>query len=624
MILLLGFLPPPQPDELLYSILARYRARSASMSPKAMLRILFGSSTASAVLDLPCNIGAFCHVLPYGAPFDEDYFIWHHTLFPLYQPFVSEEQASLTYGEMLGKDGRSIAARLGVMASSIRTNVFIKFCPACFHEEIYRYGEAYWHRLHQIAGVLVCPTHQALLQDSGVKVHEFNKHEFHPASPLVCNPLSQQENMSNQTFCDLLDLASDVEWLLNNRLPQRDLAWYREAYIRLLISAGLATQNGRVDQRSMHEEILKRYSYEFLQLVQSPVSYDDKTNWLMSLVRKPRHATHPIRHLLFMRFLGQSISSFHSMNSVHKPFGNGPWPCLNAAAQHYRRNIVDNVVITYSHKRKTCVGTFSCACGFRYSRSGPDTRRNDRFRVGRIKEFGIVWKNKLSEMLTKNALSMREIARRLHVDVNTVIHHATLCKSICIQNENDKCVMGVSDLKEVHRATWVTTLQENPGLSKTQLRKKLPAVYVWLYRHDNNWLNMNSPTRKMQSCQPSRVNWDERDAKLLLEIQQKVRELLLSEEKPERITISRMGTKIGKLAMLEKNIDKLPSCKEYLSEIVESVEQFQVRRILWATSKLQASGQLTEWRIYKLAGIRPNCSKRISDVVLAVLSDGRN
>lgn len=69
------------------------------------------------------------------------------------------------------------------------------------------------------------------------------------------------------------------------------------------------------------------------------------------------------------------------------------------------------------------VGTFHCACGFSYSRRGPDQSEEDRFRRGRIKSFGSVWESKLKEYL-KAGLSYRSTALNLGVDTNTVIKYA--------------------------------------------------------------------------------------------------------------------------------------------------------------------------------------------------------
>ena len=36
---------------------------------------------------------------------------------------------------------------------------FLRYCPLCFKEDKQKYGEAYWHKAHQIRGVDVCNKH---------------------------------------------------------------------------------------------------------------------------------------------------------------------------------------------------------------------------------------------------------------------------------------------------------------------------------------------------------------------------------------------------------------------------------------------------------------------------------
>src|SRR5690606_31313428 len=76
--------------------------------------------------------------------------------------------------------------RSGMMASSIRSNTYIRFCKNCYIEDIRRYGEGYWHRMHQIPGVDVCIEHETNLQDSNVRINQANKHEYIAADDENC------------------------------------------------------------------------------------------------------------------------------------------------------------------------------------------------------------------------------------------------------------------------------------------------------------------------------------------------------------------------------------------------------------------------------------------------------
>jgi hypothetical protein len=90
------------------------------------------------------------------------------------------------------------------------------------------------------------------------------------------------------------------------------------------------------------------------------------------LVRKPRTTAHPIKHILLIRFIGLTPEQFFEEDMVYHPFGEGPWLCLNAAENHYKQPVIDDCKVTRDYKTGVPVGTFTCSCGFFYSRRGPD------------------------------------------------------------------------------------------------------------------------------------------------------------------------------------------------------------------------------------------------------------
>ncbi|WP_338028717.1 TniQ family protein [Gloeothece citriformis] len=64
---MLRFFPNPYPDELLYSILARYHLRSGNNSPKITLKELFNDSNTIATKSIPKQQKPFLenNVLPF-------------------------------------------------------------------------------------------------------------------------------------------------------------------------------------------------------------------------------------------------------------------------------------------------------------------------------------------------------------------------------------------------------------------------------------------------------------------------------------------------------------------------------------------------------------------------------
>lgn len=171
-------------------------------------------------------------------------------------------------------------------------------------------------------------------------------------------------------------------------------------------------------------------------MVHSEINAGCDSNWLCCIVRKHRKVFHPIRHLLMIRFLFGNVETFFDSEGDDKPFGNGAWTCFNGASNHYLEKVITSVSVLYSTDVKKLIGTFSCSCGFVYSTSDRSVPYSDKLSFGKIKSFGKIWERKLKKLLVEKRVSLREAARQLKVDTDTVIRHAERLKLI----ENKKAL----------------------------------------------------------------------------------------------------------------------------------------------------------------------------------------
>lgn len=136
-----------------------------------------------------------------------------------------------------------------------------------------------------------------------------------------------------------------------------------------------------------------------------------------------------------------------------------------------------------------------------------------------------------------------------------------------------------------------------------------------LYRSDRKWLALNSPKKKRVIICNRRVDWMRRDQQILVSAQNTVRDLR-QQLPPVRITKGSIGKILGLRALLEKHLDKLLSTKAYLLSQVESVEEFQVRRIRWTVIELSSrNGVVKIWEVMRFAGIKSSCSNTIRQAV---------
>jgi hypothetical protein len=237
---------------------------------------------------------------------------------------------------------------------------------------------------------------------------------------------AQQVKLSERTHQILLKLARDAAWLLEHSSPGTNLSALYNRYLSLLIERRAATYTGSIHVTKLLSEFINYCSSSLLKQLRCQFTGSDqrKTNWLLRLVRPPKHTQHPLYHLLLIQFLGLTAEGFFQLPTELSPFGEGPWPCLNPAAEHFREPVISEYKLSSRLRDGRPTANFCCKCGFAYARSGPDSLSKDKFRIGRIVSFGPVWEAKLKQLWKDSSLSLSEVGRRLRVDTLTLRRHA--------------------------------------------------------------------------------------------------------------------------------------------------------------------------------------------------------
>ncbi len=627
---MIGTLPDIYPGELLYSLCARYCDRMQYPSKRSVVQELFGTGNVVASVELPSHIDDFVAALPPGHHYTADLLIDNHTLLPFYGPFLPPERLHCLRQDMRGRNGPAIHMRIGLMASHVAPPEWIRLCPRCIVEDRRQFGECYWHRVHQVPGVEVCPVHEVCLYNSNVRTQNVKtRYEFVSAEYAA---LSLHQPVILDSPNEILpNIAHDACWLLSSRGLSQSLQALNIRYRENLAALGLASYRGRVDTGALLERFRNYYSSSLLRLLRCELDEHVSDNWLLRLIRTPRNAQHPLHHLLLIYFLGHIAETFFSLPVERKPFGEGPWPCLNPASNHYWQDQVMECRVIYSlHVSGRPVGTFSCPCGFTYTRTGPDTSEENRFKLSKVKTLGHVWENRLRVLWQDETISLRGIARQLGVDPLTVKRHATrlelpfprqVRQSLPLketQQLRTHLTSGAEPAKrEAYRATWLAVRQENPAAGVKVLRSKVPGVYTWLYRNDSPWLKEHAPSHDKREQPSSRVDWEVRDKQLAESVISSALRITRGSGSPIRVTVSAIGRDIGQLALLQQHLDKLPLTAEALTDFVETREEFAVRRIQWIAAQYCQEGlQPARWELIRRAGV--DRLKSHKDVCVAI------
>jgi len=161
--------------------------------------------------------------------------------------------------------------------------------------------------------------------------------------------------------------------------------------------------------------------------------------------------------------------------------------------------------------------------------------------------------------------------------------------------------------REEYRKKWLELHAQYPDRSSNQIRRNNDGLYSWLKKYDSEWLEQNY--RRIKTT-VNTVDWAKRDAELLPLV--KVVIAKMKEGKPERITWTTIGSKLGISGWLSKKKDKLPLVKAYIDSEVESLEEFQIRKIKWGIEELERQGkEITIWNLAETAGVKPRYMEHI-------------
>lgn len=598
---MLSFFTNPYPDELIYSAIARYHFYSGNIDCKDTLEEVFQSRSVIPSVEIGSHFSTLAQQLTPN--YSVESLLAKHTIYPYYAPFLSKHRQKEILEDVQGY-GQGLYTRLGMVAGGICKKDGLFYCPECATNDVEQYGEPYIHREHQLQGIIYCAHHELKLKKYPIDFSKLSRIEFIRFDKKLMNLSILQEVEPKEFITIQITLAKMAYQLLQVPIHQFSRESINLKYHALLRERNLITTSNRIRQNELYKAFQSRFPKGFLEKYESTIDVNDEYNWLKVITRNIKRHVHPFRHLLMLYFLEKDVESFLKIGADAGPFGRGPWPCLNKAASHYKQYVIADVIITRDFKTTNSIGTFSCSCGFKYARKGPDQTKEDKYRVGRVKNYGEVWKKKLNDLANKG-LSIRAIARELNVDSKTVK------KYLANREELINIEIAENSLTKQYRTELLNEMNQISKITRTHLRKRIPKQYMFLYRHDKEWLFTNLPTKRKKDQPTQTVDWDLRDQKYYMKIKLFHHEILLL-EKPVRITQTLIGKRLGILANLERHLDKLPRTKKLLNEIKETVHDFQIRRCYRIIDQMLLENEpILLWKVQRVGAVKSHHFQKI-------------
>lgn len=300
--------PHAHPDELLLSLCVRYHKYAGYCSTQDTMAHLFGKPNRFPTPDLPGHLSNLASELPPPRNRPE-WLMTEYTLLPLYLPFQPLRSQEGMKQAMTTGNASSVYKYIGMTRYYRLQPEKLRFCPRCCEEDTKKYTQAYWHRLHQVPGVLVCQTHRLLLQQSdfpnreGVRSRFFsiNRPPFPKRTPTRLDP-------NNHVHRQLLRIAESAAWLLWTFRGSISMGILQRTYWDALEEQGFIA-GGRLNHEELQQRMVQHYSPEIMSELGCGLEPVSKKGWVVQLLNPNGFGKHPLEHILMMNFLDIPLES---------------------------------------------------------------------------------------------------------------------------------------------------------------------------------------------------------------------------------------------------------------------------------------------------------------------------
>ncbi|OED49839.1 hypothetical protein ACH42_01600 [Endozoicomonas sp. (ex Bugula neritina AB1)] len=573
--------PEPFPDETFYSWIARYHDHSANGLHKFTVRRLYGESPWCAIYGLPTGLEQFCQKLLPLVIYNPEELIENHSLLPYFSSAIPAERLKVVKERMLQASNDQVHGKLGTLTSKIKNFRYLRFCPECLADDTMFMGEPYWHRTHQLPGVLVCPFHEVPTLNS--KVDKQNtKHLTYASASQYAQPLLRQKKATvNQR---LIAIARSSSELLKAYQPQMTTRMYRSE----LLETGF-NQGQFINQKKLSREFLAYWQPEVLKDI-GALPEAGKVNWLrrISSANDKSSNFHPLYHIVVRLFLEQLKQQ---PATIQPPKPKQSHPCPNSFCTEENKDS-GNLVSTHRRKKSGPLhGTIACQCGFSYSCN----LEAENLYTGHVISYGSIWEDKFTNFVQTGytipqmveAMSVsRDVIVRKAIELGLKPHWKVKMEARPERSQNIKkrITLERKALKEYRK--------RHPKQSRVEIRAGMNAGYKFLYRQDKAWLLEHLPPIKQPKPKKELLNWKKRDKDYLQQVKSIVKDLLAQPGKPVKITPNTISKIMGKRNLFSKiALRKIPRTAAYLDQACDP-EKYYRRRFQWAKEQLIKNGQI--------------------------------
>lgn len=276
----------PYPDELLGSLLHR-ASRQFGLSAPQLTRSLSGRAHSYYPIFITRCVG-FADAC--GMDFTD--FLRSHTLLPYMTAFMQEGQQQAVFASFhQGRRSGYAITNECIIADALP---YLRFCRECRASDLLLYGEAYWHRSHQLPAVVFCLKHGRPLQVSNLQT--IDSTETHTPADVsfaaVTNhhlPFDTRYHIAKLSAAALYGVPSTQDW--------------PGFYMKWATSLGYMKGDSCFDPISLVRDMKDFYGPTFLRKVGLTIDVKNLDSWPALLFRRSNRPSTTLKNILLQAFL---------------------------------------------------------------------------------------------------------------------------------------------------------------------------------------------------------------------------------------------------------------------------------------------------------------------------------
>lgn len=146
--------------------------------------------------------------------------------------------------------------------------------------------------------------------------------------------------------------------------------------------------------------------------------------------------------------------------------------------------------------------------------------------------------------------------------------------------------------------------------SSSNLKCHEKPGYIWLHRHDREWLAQYVALHPFIRSRGELINWGARDSALARELLIASDRLRSAEGKPQKVTRAALCRLVAHSHDFLRKPNHFPKSIKLMEDLLESSHDHQVRKIKWAVKIYMLDERCAKSVVYRFSGIRVS---RVSD-----------